>query len=131
MRIAVITDNLKTVSEYFERAKFYLVFTLENGKITGQELRLKSNDGDFAGKERGVVPNDLHYIGLHSEVKNTNMMGTIIDCDVLLARGMDKAIYDGLKIRSIHPIITDIQDVQTAVDAYLNGDIIDHPEYLY
>jgi hypothetical protein len=77
------------------------------------------------------VHSDLRDTDSHLAVMHTNMMGTIIDCDVLLARGMDKAAYDGLKIRGIHPIITDIQDVQTALDTYLDGEIIDHPEYLY
>jgi predicted Fe-Mo cluster-binding NifX family protein len=44
MRIAVITDDSKIVGVHFGRALFYLVFTVENGKITRQELRLKAND---------------------------------------------------------------------------------------
>jgi predicted Fe-Mo cluster-binding NifX family protein len=127
MRIAVITDDSKTVSQNFRRALFYLVFTVENGKITLQELRLKANDS----QEQGNAHSNLRDTGSHLAVMDTNMMGTIIDCDVLLARGMDKAAYDGLKIRSIQPIITDIQYVQAALDAYLTGDIIDHPDFLY
>jgi len=127
MRIAVITNDSKTVSEHFRRALFYLVFAAENGKITYQELRLKANDS----QEQGNTHSDLHDTDSNLVVMDTNMMGTIIDCDVLLARGMDKAAYDGLKIRSIQPIVTDIQYVQTAVDAYLAGNIIDHPDFLY
>ncbi len=127
MRIAVITDDSKTVSQYFRRALFYLVFTVQNGKITLQELRLKANNSH----EQGNAHSDLRDTDSRLAVMNTNMMGTIIDCDVLLARGMDKAAYDGLKIRSIQPIITDIQYVQAAVDAYLAGNIIDHPDFLY
>jgi predicted Fe-Mo cluster-binding NifX family protein len=127
MRIAVITDDSKTFSEHFRCALFYLVFTVENGKITHQELRLKANDS----QEQGNANSDLHDTGSHLAVMYTNMMGTIIDCEVLLARGMDKAVYEGLKIRGIRPIITVIQDVQAAMDAYLAGDIVDHSEGLH
>jgi predicted Fe-Mo cluster-binding NifX family protein len=129
MKIAVVTDNQKTISAHFERAQFYLVFTVENDKITGQELRLKANDSHSAGREPGI--SNLHFTDPHSVVTHTSMMGTIIDCDVLLARGMDRAAYASLQIRSIRPIITTIRDVQAAVDAYLAGDIIDHPERLH
>ena len=127
MKIAVITDDVKTISAHFEHAQYYLVFAAENGKITGQELRLKANDSHSTDEEHGIAQSKLHF----STVTHTSMMGTIIDCDVLLARGMDRAAYDGLRIRNIRPIITAIQDVQTAVDAFLAGDIIDHLERLY
>jgi hypothetical protein len=127
MKIAVITDDTKTVSSHFRRAQFYLVFSIENYKATHKELRLKANDSH----EQRLTHSGLHNTDSHLVEMDTTMMGTIIDCDVLLARGMDKAAYDGLIIRSIQPIITDIQYVQAALDAYLTGNIIDHPEFLY
>ena len=126
MKIAVITDDAKTISAHFGHAQYYLVFSVENGKIAGQELRLKANDGHSMGKEHVIAQSKLHF----STVTHTSMMGTIIDCDVLLARGMDRAAYDDLRIRNIRPIITAIRDVQTAVDAFLTGNIIDYPERL-
>jgi predicted Fe-Mo cluster-binding NifX family protein len=131
MKIAVITDDVKTISEHFEHAQYYLVFSVKKGIVTGQELRLKNTDSYVADQEYGIEQKDLQHADLHSTTKHSNMMGTIIDCDVLLARGMDRSSYDGLKIRSIQPIITDIEGVQLAVDAYLAGNIIDHHEYLY
>ena len=71
------------------------------------------------------------YSELHSTVGHASMIGTTIDCDMLLASGMDRSAYDGLKIRSIQPIISDIQVVLAAVNAYLACDIIDHPEHLH
>jgi hypothetical protein len=59
------------------------------------------------------------------------MMDVIMDCGVLLARGMGRGAYDGLKLRSILPIVTDIQDARAAVEAYLSGNLIDHPERLH
>ena len=83
------------------------------------------------GNEQGGTASEPKYTDQLLTIKHANMMGTIINCDVLLARGMDRSAYEGLKIRSIQPIITDIQDVLAAVNAYLAGDIIDHPDRLH
>jgi predicted Fe-Mo cluster-binding NifX family protein len=131
MKIAVITDDKKTISAHFGRAQYYLVFSVENGKIAGQESRPKANHNHFVGQEQDHAHTEPHGTDSQSEVKHTSMMETIIDCDVLLARGMGRGAYDGLQLRSIKPIITDIQDIQAAVDAYLAGEIIDHIERLH
>ena len=34
MKIAVITDDGKAISQHFGRAQYYLVATVENGQIT-------------------------------------------------------------------------------------------------
>ena len=131
MKIAVITDDMKTISAHFGRAQHYLVFTAENGKITGKESRPKANHNHFVSHEQGHGQAEPHGTDPQSEVKHASMMETIIDCDVLLAGGMGRGAYDSLRLRSIQPVITDIQDAQEAVEAYLAGEIIDHPERLH
>ena len=39
MKIAVVTDDEKTISAHFGRAQYYVVFTIENGMVTRQETR--------------------------------------------------------------------------------------------
>lgn len=104
---------------------------MENGKITGPESRPKTSHNHFVSQEQGQVYSEPHDTDPQSEVKHTRMMETIIDCDVLMAGGMGRGAYDGLKIRSIQPIITDIRDANEAVETYLKGKIIDHPERLH
>jgi predicted Fe-Mo cluster-binding NifX family protein len=41
MKIAVITDDGKTISQHFGHAPYYLVVTVENNKIIDRELRDK------------------------------------------------------------------------------------------
>jgi predicted Fe-Mo cluster-binding NifX family protein len=131
MKIAVVTDDQKTLSAHVGRAQYYLVFTVENGKITGQESRPKANHNHFVDQEQGHAHSESHGTDPQSEVKHKSMMETIVDCDVLLARGMGQGAYDSLRIRSIQPVITDIQDVRAAVEAYLAGEIINHIECLH
>lgn len=130
MKLAVITEDLKTISAHFWRAQHYLVFTVENGRIAGQEIRSMANDFRLLSQKPDLTPLGPNEMDPKLEEKFTSRMGTIIDCDVLLTRGMDRATYDGLRIRSIQPIITTIRDVGRAVEAYRTGRIIDHPERL-
>ncbi len=41
MKIALITDDGKSISQHFGRAPYYLVVTLEDGKEVNRELRPK------------------------------------------------------------------------------------------
>ncbi len=50
MKIAVITENGKTISQHFGRAPYYLVFTIEDGKITNREMREKMGHQHFANE---------------------------------------------------------------------------------
>jgi predicted Fe-Mo cluster-binding NifX family protein len=49
----------------------------------------------------------------------------------LLTRGMGQGAHDNLKQAGIQPILTDIQEIEPAVKAYLAGQLLDHPERLH
>ena len=131
MKIAVVTDDMKTISAHFGRAQFYLVFSIENGKIASQESRPKANHNHFVGQEESHTHTEPHGFDTQSDDKHSTMMGTITDCDVLLARGMGRGAYEGLRVRNIKPVVTDIVDAKSAVEAYLVGEMIDHTELLH
>ena len=56
---------------------------------------------------------------------------TINDCQVVLARGMGRGVYIGLRQMDIQPILTDIRDIEIAVQAVVDGSIKDHPERMH
>jgi predicted Fe-Mo cluster-binding NifX family protein len=47
MKIALITDDGKSISQHFGRAPYYLVVTLEDGKEVNRELRPKQGHNQF------------------------------------------------------------------------------------
>jgi predicted Fe-Mo cluster-binding NifX family protein len=132
MKIAVITDDFKTVSAHFGRAQHYEVFTVDDGKIIARESRSKASHTQFV--EQGLhvqQPDESHGSDPASQHRHGTMMDSISDCQVLLARGMGMGAYEALNSRGIHPIITDIPEIQTAIDTYLAGGMVDHPERLH
>ena len=59
------------------------------------------------------------------------MFEAIPDCEMVLARGMGQGAYQGLQQKGIQPILTDIADIDTAVEAVIDDSIEDHPERLH
>jgi predicted Fe-Mo cluster-binding NifX family protein len=50
MKIAVVSDDLKTISAHFGRAQYYLIYTIEDGKVIGQETRAKPGHNQFVSE---------------------------------------------------------------------------------
>jgi predicted Fe-Mo cluster-binding NifX family protein len=59
------------------------------------------------------------------------MAGAIMDCEVLLARGMGAGAYESMKQANIRPVVTDISNIDQAVQAYIEGRLVDHTERLH
>lgn len=47
----------------------------------------------------------------------------IDDCQALISRGMGQRAFENLRQAGIEAVMTDIRDVETAVQAYLDGSI--------
>ena len=103
MKIAVASDDQKTISEHFGRACGFMVFEIENNTILKQEYR------ENLGKSTG----ECHSCNHDTMIKN------IKDCDVVICYGMGQRIYDDLLKNNISAIVTDERTVNEAVNQYL------------
>jgi predicted Fe-Mo cluster-binding NifX family protein len=131
MKIAVVTDDQKTISAHFGRAQYYLVFSVEEGKISGVESRPKTFHGQPGGPEHHASDSGQHGNDPQAASVHADMLAPIADCNVLLARGMGQGAHDSMLQRNIRPIITEVVDARTAVETYLAGSLVDHPEKLH
>jgi predicted Fe-Mo cluster-binding NifX family protein len=127
MKIAVVTDDEKTISAHFGQARYYVVLTVKDGKVTEQETRPKVHQSQFAGEhyhhgEQG----DAHGMDRQAQHRHARMMDAISDCQALIARGMRQGAHYSLTAIGIKPVLTDIQDIREAVDAYLDGKLIEN-----
>lgn len=136
MKIAAVTDDGVTISQHFGQAGKYAVITVEEGKIVGRELRDKVGHRQFSreeknrGHEHHSDPRGRGF-GRHSADKHQRMFANILDCEVMLARGMGRGAYLGLQQSNLRPILTDIVDIESAVQAVIEGTIVDHVESLH
>ena len=131
MNIAAVTDDGTTISQHFGRAKFYEVLFVENGKVVKRERREKLGHNNFAQEEHHHHSGEQHGQDQHSHNKHVSMAEAIKECQILLARGMGNGAYQSIIQLNIKPVVTDIKNIDDAVQAVINGSIIDHTEKLH
>jgi len=135
MKIAAVSEDGVTISQHFGRAPFYVVVTVEDGKIVARERRDKMGHAQFAGEphaeaSHGADPRG-HGFDAGAQSRHARMAAAIADCQVLLARGMGAGAYQSMAEAGIRPVITDVPTIDEAVQAYLAGTLEDHVEKLH
>jgi predicted Fe-Mo cluster-binding NifX family protein len=131
MKIAVITDDSQTISAHFGRAQYYEVFTIEDGLVINRERRTKANHNHFSGEHAHGAHNEQHGTDPASDHRHNLMIESIGDCQVVFARGMGRGAFNKLTSSGIRPIITEVSDIESAVNDYLTGTLANHPERLH
>ena len=132
MKVAFISEDGATISQHFGQAPYYLVVTVEDGKAISKEKRGKVRHHNFASKQHtGAGCCERHGYDASAQAKHADMMSNIADCQVLIAGGMGRGAYEGLKSRTIETIITDVKDIDEAIVLYLKGELPNLMERLH
>ena len=131
MKIAVITDDGKTISQHFGRAAYYMVLSIEEGKIIGRELRDKMGHNQFSAAGNEEHHHEQHGLDDASHDKHTQMAGSITDCQAVVCGGMGMGAYESMRRLNIQPIVTDLREIEVAAQAYIDGKLVDHTEKLH
>lgn len=132
MKIAAITEDGKLIHQHFGRAPYYLVVTVEEGQIVEREMRPKLGHSDFSSEPHAHEEHGAgHGFDPAAQNRHAQMAAPIDDCEALLCRGMGRGAYQNLQERGIRPILTDIASIDEAVQAYLDGRIVDRVDRLH
>jgi predicted DNA-binding protein (UPF0251 family)/predicted Fe-Mo cluster-binding NifX family protein len=122
MKIAIVTDDEKTICQHFGRASLYVVFTVEEGRITHRETRPKMGHSHFgASADHHSEHGGKHGFDPASQQKHASMAEAIKDSQVLIAGGMGMGAYESMKSYKIEPIVTDVSSIEEAVQLYIEG----------
>jgi predicted Fe-Mo cluster-binding NifX family protein len=134
LRIAAVTEDGKNISQHFGRAPNYLVLTVAEGQVVSRELRQKPGHTHFAGEHHAESTHGQtggHGFDPAAKDRHARMAAVIADCQFVLARGMGAGAYQSMAQAGIRPILTDLADIDEAVQAVIAGDIVDHTERLH
>lgn len=104
MKVAIASDDKKSISHHFGRAKGFVVCEINNKKIITNEYRQNIGGG---GCESGGC-------------NHTAMIANIKDCDFVISYGMGMGIYQELMANDITAIVTDVEDVDKALEEFMN-----------
>lgn len=117
MKIAVVTDNGKTISERFGRATLFLVLTIEDGRITRREPRRKLGRSPLPGHSQGSASPVSDQLARMAEA--------IADCQVVICGFAEAEACKRLDDLGIEHVVTDIKDIDQAVKNYLERAVAD------
>jgi predicted Fe-Mo cluster-binding NifX family protein len=131
MKIALITDDGKTISQHFGRATHYLVLTIESGKIINREMRDKLGHNQFSGEAHEEHHGETHGMDEAHHDRHAQMAGSISDCEALICGGMGMGAYESMRRLNIKPVVTNLLDIEMAAQAYIDGKLVDHTEKLH
>jgi len=147
LKIAAVTDDGKTISAHFGRARAYLVCTVEDGRVVAEELREKAGHHTFSaggahghepghGREHDHDHHHDHHAGGHgtgpgAAARHAAMTEPVRDCAVVLARGMGRGAFLALQEAGLEAFVTSETRIAEAVRAYLAGELVNHTERLH
>lgn len=132
MKIAAISDDEVTISQHFGRAPYYVVSTVDEGRVIAKETRPKSGHQTFAAHQPPKLePGERHGYDEGSRSRHASMAEAISDCQVVLAGGMGWGAYEAMQGYGIQPIVTDVRDIDEAVRLYLDGKLPNLMERLH
>ena len=126
MKVAVVTDDMETISSHFGMAQHYLVYSVENIAVTGKEVWDKVGDGQGMGSH-------LHHRedGPGMAATHGSMLSSIRDCDVVITKGMGRPAYESIRGAGMRACVTRLRSADDAVRAFIAGTLDNHLEALH
>ncbi len=123
MKIAFATDDLRTISQHFGRARYYLVFTVKNKQIVSQEVRERKygHSARASHDEEHKQHDHSQGHGYGQDEKHDLMASEISDCNILIVGGMGRGAYNRFFQNGIIPFLTDETLIETALKKYIEG----------
>ncbi len=118
MRIAVASDDGKTVALHFGKTRGFLVFEVDGGEIRSREYILNT----FTGHARGMRGVD------QSADRHGPILSALSGCEAVISLGMGKSLYEDLRSAGIIAYVVNETDADAALSLYLRNALTDHPE---
>lgn len=118
MKVAVVSDDGKNVSQHFGRAKYFLIYETSNsGFVLKEVIEKPAHNHDMVahGHHHGGRGHGGGH-GLHRKAVNL-----LKDCQVLIARGLVEGARLALKEKNIEVVITNEEIADEAVRKYLKS----------
>ncbi len=122
MRIAVATENGRTISAHFGRSPLFAIYDIANGTFTQKELRKNTFTQHF---KEGHQHGEGHGQGAHHHGEghgdgHRGVAAGLSDCQVVISHGMGRRAVDDLTAAGKEIFVTSETDVQTAVRAWID-----------
>jgi len=108
MKVAVPSNDGKTIAEHFGRAQSFILFEVEEGVIKSRQLADSQSP---------------HHQGQHGNHQGPWFMPSLQGTDIIISRGMGRKAIAYFEQEGIKPVFTDLSDAEQVVIAYSQGNL--------
>jgi predicted Fe-Mo cluster-binding NifX family protein len=115
MKIAIASDDKKTIAHHFGRAAGFMIFDVDKDNVIGEVYR------ENIGKSDGSCGSCNH----------SAMISNIKDCQVVISYGMGQHIFDDLTENKIKAIVTEEKTVKEALSKFMNASLKNRTDKLH
>jgi predicted Fe-Mo cluster-binding NifX family protein len=119
MKIAVATNNQKTVTGHIGRCSGFNIYETEGDQIKNKEFR----ENTFTHHRQGLHHEGHHHGGGGRGHGHERLIEGIGDCQYLIFQSGGWRIIEDLKANNIQPIITDEKFADEAVSKFIKGEL--------
>lgn len=116
MKIAVATNNGKTLALHGGRCRFFAIYEVDEKKHLRKIEEKPNSHLEFVNERHSGGHGMGHGCGGHDMVYQA-----IHGCNVLLARGLGPRLASDLASRGIKPVVTEEKDIARALCLFLEG----------
>jgi len=115
MKIAVASSNGSAISKHFGRSAYFIVYSIDDGKIIDRELRRNTFTPHMTGQNK---PNEHH----DTPNAHSGVVGALGDCEAILCYGMGMRAAQDLRVNKIKALVLPHECTpDEAVRLYLQG----------
>lgn len=118
-KIAIATNDQKTVTGHVGRCRSFEVVNIAGGKVIGRETRENIFTNHYMAHEH--QHHHGHGEGHHS---HQGLINGLRDCKYLISSGGGWRVVEDLKQNNIETLFTDVKFIDEAVEIFINGQLI-------
>jgi predicted Fe-Mo cluster-binding NifX family protein len=117
-KIAVATNNQKTVTGHIGKCKAFMIYEIEDDKILNKELR----ENLFTNHRMSHRKHPYGEGGRHGH-NHTHLIEGLKDCSYLISKGGGWRVVEDLKEYKIATLFTEVELINDAVDKFIRGEL--------
>ncbi len=125
MKIAVASDDGKTITGHVGKCEMFIVFDISDKKITNIDKR----ENSLTMHKKDGHQHHEHHAHQHDGVgRHTGIINGLKDCEYLFCCSGGPGLIDDLKTNGIKTILTDEMEAETAVKLFLEDKLKNDPD---
>ena len=125
MRVAIPSNDKSTIFKHFGRTGGFVICDIENQEITNSEYL----ENTFTPHAPAMQKNNGNGHGHHHHGHNHNsIFVALADCDVIIAGGMGRRLYDEFLAREYKVFMTQENEIESALNLLISNDLDNNPE---